>query len=249
MRAVFSRRHAWHEACNVLGVATTNINRLRTVGPRKARNVTFKGCWGPEADKHQDGCSESNPMCRYRRPAPCNCPALPFPHRAGSGRCGKGAAHLYKAPEPTPIGGLTPSGWKMSRGRWWWARVAIASMLEGALVEEGPVVLTAEMVRYAADLLSGEVSAPRAQHNIPPGNTGRVRAWWVARRAVAELVIACLDEHEGTVLPYETAIVARELMAGARKPPVLPNARTLAVTRAKPFTVTKPTVLESPAPF
>jgi hypothetical protein len=39
---------------------------------------------------HVKGCRTGRPLCRYRRPAACTCGAYHFPHRAGSGLCGKG---------------------------------------------------------------------------------------------------------------------------------------------------------------
>lgn len=202
-------------------MATTDIDRLRTVGPRKAKNVTFNGCWGPEADKHQAGCSPSTPMCRYRRPAPCNCPALHFPHRAGSGRCGKGSAHLYKAPVPTPIGGVTPSGHRMSEAAWLRARSAVAAMVLPAITQTGifagePPILTTEMLAAAAALLTGEVAVSDVSPQFWRPSNGYAHGRTVLCH-IADLVADLVAEHSGdasgTMLSPDAVSRVRAMLA------------------------------------
>lgn len=198
-------------------------------------------CWGPGEDQHLDTCSRATPRCTWRRAATrCYCLAYHYPHRKGSGKCATGLNEVvYRPTAPTAIGEATPSGRKMSEARWWNARAAVASMLEGALAiaVAAPVLLTADMLAYAAAVLTGEASAPAAKHGIPRGNLAKVRAWYVVRRAVSDLIVPHLAAWEGTVLPHEAAVAARELLAGTRKPPVLPDARKLAKTKGKGFAV------------
>lgn len=49
-------------------------------------------CWGKEPHKHRKGCRRGRPLCRWRRPRPCDCGAYHYPHREGSGRCNDLAA-------------------------------------------------------------------------------------------------------------------------------------------------------------
>jgi len=65
----------------------------------RAAGVAMKRakCWGPDARRavHAPGCRQARPLCRFRRGATskyhvCNCGAYWFPHRLGSGACGRG---------------------------------------------------------------------------------------------------------------------------------------------------------------
>lgn len=54
-----------------------------------------KRCWGNEGKVHHcAGCRPARPLCRWmramvRKYAACHCGAYHFPHRYGSGLCGK----------------------------------------------------------------------------------------------------------------------------------------------------------------
>ena len=230
-------------------MATTNIDRLRTVGPRRARTVKRVGCWG---DEHVAGCSLSSPMCRARRaPTRCYCPAYHFPHRMGSGLCGNAdaAAELLYGPATCPTPAIGEQG--MTHSRWWLARCAIVACLAPALgMEGGGLVLLPEMVMTFRAWLSGEALAPRdvANHGIPAGNSGAVKRWFVARRAIVDMLLPLLVEFNGTMVRADVAQRMRDLFTGAVRPPVLPNARKLAVTKAEPYTWNPP-VSAAAAPF
>jgi hypothetical protein len=47
---------------------------------------------------HVKDCRPGRPLCRYRRAAPCWCLAYHYPHRLGSGACGRGCWDELDAP-------------------------------------------------------------------------------------------------------------------------------------------------------
>ncbi len=145
------------------------------------------------------------------------------------------------------IGERSASGWKMTEVAWWNARAAIVAVVLDGLRAGGGVVLTPAIVAYARALLAGEVRAERPAR--PAVTTGEVKAWWVARRAVADLLVPCLVELDGTVIPADVAAHAREILTGARRPPVLRNARTLRVTRAPAYVAPTTQAQPGDAPF
>jgi len=231
------------------GMATTNIDNLH--GNRVAKRIAakrnrcpkpFMGC--QSAEHHAAGCTPSSPKCRWRRPPPCRCAAYHFPHAPGA-KCGnpdRDAPRRVTAPAPGVDG--------MTKSRWWRARCAIVAHLAPVLAGG---VISPDAAAYCRDLLAGDVEPPqgvtgRAAHKIPAGNPGLVKRWYVSRRAIVDLLLPLLVE-DGAVVPCDLGERIAALLSGAQRPPVLPNARTLARTKAAPYAWTPPAPELTDAPF
>jgi hypothetical protein len=200
-------------------MATTNIDRLRTVGPRKRQHGN-PCCFGPDAEHitHIKGCTKWRPKCRWNRlkkhGPPCVCVSVGFPHRAGSyDRCERrGAASvgdaIYGPPRldaPAP-GAQTAAGTRMGEAQWWRARVAVSNLVEEA-VRAGSSVLTPEAVTFARAVLTGEATAANVTVVLGRGRKLLLanHAWYEARRAVTDVVLPYLARGDGVVLPPDVA--------------------------------------------
>ena len=156
--------------------------------------------------------------------------AYPFPHRPGSGFCGKadrqdGRAYGTEL-HPPAIG-------EVSERVWWAARAAVVEHLGLA---EGNVIITPEMADLAREMLAGRTAASPV---LPDLHGYPLRQWYMARRAVVELLYPLLVA-DGTVLAAHTADEVCALLSGSKTAPRLPNARTLRKTKPLPYTVKAP---------